>query len=113
MMITVFTENEASNDEEKILIEQMQKDLTECLDELEAKGLIIETDSKENKMLILTRRVGESIIIGDDIAIIVLGVNGRQAKIGIEAPKDTSVHREEIYKKIQEEKYEKTDKITG
>jgi len=55
-------------------------------------------------MLILTRRAGESLIIGDDIIINILGVKGNQARIGIEAPKDVSVHREEIYDRIQAEK---------
>lgn len=52
-------------------------------------------------MLILTRRVGESIMIQDDIEIMVLDIKGNQARIGINAPKDMAVHREEIYKKIQ------------
>ncbi|AWW56660.1 carbon storage regulator CsrA [Pasteurella multocida] len=51
-------------------------------------------------MLILTRKVGESLLIGDDISITILNIRGNQVKIGIKAPKDVSVHREEIYQRI-------------
>jgi len=59
---------------------------------------------KGANMLILTRKVGESLVIGDDVSIIVLGVKGNQVRIGVDAPKSVSVHREEIYNKIQDEK---------
>ncbi|MES1943373.1 carbon storage regulator [Salinisphaera sp. PC39] len=54
-------------------------------------------------MLILTRRIGESVVIGDKISVTVLGVKGNQVRLGVNAPRDVSVHREEIYAKIQSE----------
>lgn len=57
-------------------------------------------------MLVLTRRVGEALHIGDDIEITVMGVKGNQVRVGIRAPKDVPVHRNEIYQRIQKEKQE-------
>ncbi|HWS40421.1 MAG TPA: carbon storage regulator CsrA [Arenimonas sp.] len=60
-------------------------------------------------MLILTRRVGETLMIGDSVTVTVLGVKGNQVRIGINAPKDIGVHREEIYQKIGKETTDNQD----
>lgn len=54
-------------------------------------------------MLVLSRRLGETLIIGDDVKITVLGISGNQVRLGIAAPKNVSVHREEVYRRIQDE----------
>lgn len=60
-------------------------------------------------MLILTRRVGETLIIGEDVTVTVLGIKGNQVRIGVKAPKDVSVHREEIFDRIRVERGEDPD----
>jgi len=57
-------------------------------------------------MLILTRRVGETLMIGDEVTVTVLGVKGNQVRIGVNAPRDVAVHREEIYERIKREQAE-------
>ena len=57
----------------------------------------------EGRMLILTRRVGETLMIGDEVTVTVLGVKGNQVRIGVNAPRDVAVHREEIYERIKQE----------
>jgi carbon storage regulator len=59
--------------------------------------------AERQEMLILTRRVGETLMIGDEITVTVLGVKGNQVRLGVRAPKDVSVHREEIYQRIRSE----------
>jgi carbon storage regulator len=66
-------------------------------------------DQGVDKVLILTRRTGETLNIGDDIQITVLGIKGNQVRIGINAPKDVPVHREEIYEKIKHEDFDDGD----
>lgn len=57
-------------------------------------------------MLILTRRVGETVMIGNDVTVTVLGVKGNQVRVGVNAPRDVAVHREEIYERIKREEQE-------
>ena len=61
-------------------------------------------------MLILTRRVGETVVIGDDVTVTVLGVKGNQVRLGVNAPKEIAVHREEIFERIKREQAEEQAK---
>lgn len=62
-------------------------------------------------MLILTRKVGEALMVGDDVNITILGVKGNQVRIGVSAPKEIAVHREEIYQRIQKEKNQEIESL--
>ena len=64
-------------------------------------------------MLILTRRVGETLMIGDDVTVTVLGVKGNQVRIGVNAPRDVAVHREEIFERIRQEKTHEEEGTSG
>ncbi len=65
---------------------------------------------EEKPMLVLSRRLDETLIIGDDIKITVLGISGNQVRIGIAAPKEVSVHREEVYLRIKQESKQQESK---
>ena len=60
-------------------------------------------------MLVITRRVNETLMVGDDVTVTVLGVKGNQIRIGVNAPKEVAVHREEIYDRIKAEKQQESD----
>ena len=60
-------------------------------------------------MLILTRWIGETLMIGTEVSVTVMGVNGNQVRLGINAPRDVAVHREEVYDRVQQEKLSQTE----
>ena len=82
-----------------------------CLDGARDSGGSDETE--EAAMLILTRRVGETLMIGDDVSVTVLGVKGNQVHIGIKAPREVAVHREEIHQRIRREQSQEPDSGAG
>jgi carbon storage regulator len=71
-------------------------------------GIQIQGLTGRLEMLILTRRVGETLMIGDEVTVTVLGVKGNQVRIGVNAPRDVTVHREEIYERIKREQSEES-----
>ena len=70
---------------------------------------MLELSNRGGAMLILTRRVGESLRIGDEVSVTVLGIKGSQVRIGVNAPKSVSVHREEVYDRINDESSKNSD----
>ena len=68
---------------------------------------------EEGDMLILTRQIGETLMIGDQVTVTVLGIKGNQVRLGVNAPKEVAVHREEVYEKIRQEKRRRTDEEAG
>jgi carbon storage regulator len=75
---------------------------------------VLAKEVRSSLMLILTRRVGETVMIGNEVTVTVLGVKGNQVRIGVNAPKDVAVHREEIYERIKrEEDGDSTPRATG
>jgi carbon storage regulator len=70
---------------------------------IESQPFLLNQERKEQTMLILTRRVGETVMIGDNVTVTVLGVKGNQVRVGVNAPKEVAVHREEIYERIKRE----------